>query len=215
MTAADLTLRQVYAASLRVHAHCLVAEGYARMDKATFARAQETVITGELVREMREYLESQDNAPTWAAYYTIQEDPPLNVEGRLGKDRPRVDIEFMRISPGPRPRLPFEAKRLNTSTGHNVSGYLGPEGLGCFISGRYPMTHDEAGMLGYVQSDSDEIWAERIAAALRTRKKEHRAVDPPFTHQDIHGSLRHTYLSHHLRNEGMAFSVNHVLLRFS
>lgn len=213
MTPAGPSLYQAYAASLRIHAHCLIAEGYARMDRAAFACAQEPVITGELVREMRAHLESADNASGWACYYAIHEDPPLNVEGRLGTARPRVDIEIMRISPGPRPRLPFEAKRLSASTGHNVSGYLGADGLGCFISGRYPMTHDEAGMLGYVQSDSEEIWAERIATALRG-KKECRAVDPRFAHQGIHASLRHTYLSRHLRSKGTAFAVHHVLLRF-
>jgi len=210
------SLFQAYLNSLRTHAHCLIAEGYARMEKAAFAVEQEPVITGELVRVMRAYLESEETAPSWAPYYTIHDDPPLSVGGRLGKARPRVDIEFERVVFGPRPRLCFEAKRLNTPTGHMVSGYLGEDGLGCFTSGRYPMTHGEAGMLGYVQSESEEIWAKRIEFALCKDKAKYGATDPSFSHQRMHSSLRHTYLSHHRRNKGAgAFLVHHVLLRFN
>ena len=79
LTAVGPSLYQAYAARLRVHAQCLIAEGYARMDKSACARAQEPVISGKLVREMRAYLESGDSAPTWASHYTIEGDPPLNV----------------------------------------------------------------------------------------------------------------------------------------
>ena len=216
MTLACTSLFQAYVISLRSHAHCLIAEGYARMEKTAFAGEQEPVITGELVREMRAYLESGGTGPSWAPYYTIHDDPPLTVGGRLGKARPRVDIEFERVISGPRPRLQFEAKRLNMLTGHTVSGYLGEEGLGCFTSGRYPITHGEAGMLGYVQSEDEEIWAERIRLALHNDKTKYSAKDPPFSHQRMHSSLRHTYLSHHRRNKGAGpFVVHHILLRFN
>ena len=79
----------------------------------------------------------------------------MNVQGKLGKSRPRVDIEFERVVRGKRPRLRFEAKRLNSATGHTVAKYLGEEGLGCFLSGKYPMMHAEAGMLGYVQGEDE------------------------------------------------------------
>jgi hypothetical protein len=58
MSAPTPTLAQTYAAALRGHALRLIAEGYARMDNAAFASAEEPAITGELVREMRAYLES-------------------------------------------------------------------------------------------------------------------------------------------------------------
>jgi hypothetical protein len=186
------------------------------MEKAAFAAEQEPAVTGELVREMRAYLESGATAPNWASYYTIHDDPPRIVGGKLGIARPRVDIEFERVVSGPRPRLQFEAKRLDTPTGHTVSGYLGKDGLGCFTSGRYPMTHHEAGMLGYVQSETEEIWADRIEHALLKEKAKYMAMDPPFSHQRVLSLLRYTYLSHHRRNRGAGpFVVHHVLLRFN
>jgi hypothetical protein len=210
------SLFQAYANRLCTHAHCLIAEGYARMEKAAFASELEPAITGELVRQMRAYLESGATAPTWAVFYTIHDDPPRSVVGKLGIARPRVDIEFERVVSGPRPRLQFEAKRLDTPTGHTVSGYLGKDGLGCFTSGRYPMTHHEAGMLGYVQSETEEIWADRIELALRKEKAKYMATDPPFSYQRLHSLLRYTYRSHHRQGKRPEFvTIHHILLRFN
>jgi hypothetical protein len=216
MTLPSPSLFQAYSNRLSAHAHCLIAEGYARMQKAAFATEQEPAITGELVRQMRAYLESSATAPNWAAYYTIHDDPPRSVGGKLGIARPRVDIEFERVVSGPRPRLQFEAKRLDRPTGHTVSGYLGKDGLGCFTSGRYPMTHHEAGMLGYVQSETEKIWANRIEFALLKEKAKYMATDPPFSHQRVHSLLRYTYLSHHCQDErAESVIIHHILLQFN
>jgi hypothetical protein len=209
------TLLQAYVDALREHAHWLIAEGYERMDKAAFAQAQEPAITGELVREMRSFLESGSGAPTWVSFFSIHDDPPLNVGGRLGRSRPRVDIEFERIAAGKRPRLRFEAKRLRSATRHTVARYLGEEGLGCFLTGKYPATHGEAGMLGYAQSDDEVTWAERIASRLSRDEAKYGTVPPPFAPQVVHAALRHTYVSHHLLAEGaVPIVIHHVMLRF-
>ncbi len=201
---------------MRRHAHHLIAEGYERMDSAAFTRAQEPAITGELVRQMRVFLESGSGAPHWVVYYAIHDDPPLEAGGRKGSARLRVDIEFERVVAGRRPRLRFEAKRLCTATGHTVAGYLGPDGIGCFLSGRYPTTHGEAGMLGYVQSDDEPAWAERIASRLARSHAEHRVASPAFAPQRLHAALLHTYVSHHLKGPtGHPLMVHHVLLRFA
>ncbi len=207
-------LLQSYVEVLRKHAHWLIAEGYGRMDSAAFAQAQEPAITGELVREMRAFLEL-DSAPAWVVYYAIHDDPPLDVDGKRGRSRPRVDIEFERVVAGSRPRLRFEAKRLCSATGHTVAGYLGPEGLGCFLSGKYPSTHGEAGMLGYVQSEDETTWAQLIASRLSRDGAQLGAVPPPFKPERIHAVLLHTYVSHHLlKPAAHHLLVYHVLLRF-
>jgi hypothetical protein len=209
------SLFQTYVDRLRTHAFCLIAEGYSRMDKSSFVSEEEPAITGELVREMRVFLES-DEAPSWACFYAIHDDPPLSVGNKLGKSRHRVDIEFERVIAGPRPRLRFEAKRLDTRTRHTVSDYLGNEGLGCFTSGRYPANHGEAGMLGYVQSENEETWADRIATALGKNKEKYMAIDPPFSQQILTISLPHIYLSHHsAKKPPNNASIYHVLLRFN
>ncbi|MCB1032820.1 MAG: hypothetical protein KDD47_03185 [Acidobacteria bacterium] len=186
------------------------------MDKRAFAEKQEPVITGELVREMRGYLESGPDAPDWATHYSIHDDPPLNAGGRQGKSRFRVDIEFERVGTGPRPRLQFEAKRLNSSTNHTVAGYLGVDGLGCFLSGRYPLTHGEAGMLGYVQSETEESWAEQIGARLDAEAEAFGTVPPSLAAKRIATGLDHTWISQHRRGlELDLMLVHHVLLRFA
>jgi hypothetical protein len=44
---------------------------------------------------------------------------------------------------------------------------LSAKGLGCFLSGSYAGTEQRGGMLGYVQSDDEHIWA---AKAWRQNK---------------------------------------------
>jgi hypothetical protein len=207
-------IRENYAMVLRFHAHALIAMGYGRMNASSFAAWEEPAITGELVRVTREFLES-DDAPAWAVYYSIGDDPPLNVPDRFGKSRPRVDIEFERTGVrGCRPRLRFEAKRLNKKTGHSVGAYLGSDGMGCFISGKYPLTHDEAGMLGYVQSENEEDWSNQIENILDEQRQKYSVVQPLYHQQKI-CSLQHTYVSHHYNVSCSAvILVHHILLRF-
>lgn len=209
------TLQQAYSEALRRHAHELIAAGYERMDHISFADEQEPAITGELVREIRAYLEVFEDAPPWARYYSVHDDPPLAAEGRLGRHRRRVDIEFERVSAGKRPRLRFEAKRLSSPTGHSTGGYLGEDGLGCFLSGAYPSTHGEAGMLGYVQSGSEEDWVRKIHDRLSEEPEAFGIVPPPMDRQEIAAALRHTWVSRHrVGGRDETIMVHHVMLRF-
>ncbi|MFH1137762.1 MAG: hypothetical protein V1816_16970 [Pseudomonadota bacterium] len=210
----NLDMRQIYVAQLRIHAHELIAGGYRLLDAPSFATQEETAITGELVRCMKEFMESNE-ASGWAVHYDIAEDPPLNVAGRLGKSRPRVDIEFLRTgAPGARPRLLFEAKRLQQSSGHTVGVYLGRDGLGCFLSGKYPITHGEAGMLGYIQSGSESEWSNKIEKALSDHGERYGVTPPAFQPRQL-CSLKHTYLSRHHGRQGSGYiTIHHVLLLF-
>lgn len=214
MSATSPNLFQAYAVAMCAHTLRLIAEGYARMDKARFADEQEPAITGALVERMRVYAEEDAHAPSWCAHYSIHDDPPLNVGQKLGKSRPRVDIEFERVASGKRPRLRFEAKRLNSATGHTVSMYLGKDGLGCFLSGKYPTTHAEAGMLGYVQSDDEDAWAGKISDTLSRDRKVYAVEEPAFCRQTPSIGVPHTYVSHHHTTHAPHTTVYHVLLRF-
>ena len=207
-------IRAAYAMALRIHAHELIAMGYKRMDSPLYVKLEEPAITGELVRIMRELIES-DDASDWAVYYSIGDDPPLNVAGKLGKSRPRVDIEFERTGVrGLRPRLRFEAKRLGKTPGHTVAAYLGADGMGCFISGKYPLTHNEAGMLGYLQSGSEKDWSDQIEGALAVKADKYCVAPPPYRQQKI-CTLEHTYVSrHHAAPQAGIIIINHVLLSF-
>ena len=212
---ADLAdMREVYVATLRIHAHKLISFGYKGMDRALYSDWEEPSLTGELVRSIREFMES-DDAPDWADYYSLADDPPLDAPDRFGKSRPRVDIEFEKTGVrGRRPRLRFEAKRLGKTKGHTISAYLGAEGMGCFISGKYPLTHNEAGMLGYIQSGQEKDWSEKIRKALKEKGDKYRVSSPPYNHQEI-CDLEHTYISYHqLKSGGPVITIHHLLLRF-
>ena len=206
-------LPNVYQRSLRTHAHELIAMGYQELQATHFASSQEPEITGELVRAMREILERM-SAPDWTVYYTIHDDPPLNVPGQRGKKRPRVDIEFERVIRGLRPCLRFEAKRLGKN--HGTRRYLGEDGLGCFTSGKYPLTHPEAGMLGYVQSQNEAAWAAKIEATLRQAPDAYRIADNELWEQHhITPHLVYTYRSkHHGPDLREDIHIFHTLLRF-
>jgi hypothetical protein len=206
-------MHAIYRKSLRRHAHELIAMGYQALCAEDFEKSQEPEITGELVRAMREVLE-KDTAPPWAEYYAIHDDPALNVPGKRGKTRPRVDIEFERVTHGIRPRLRFEAKRLGRNYG--VTKYLGADGLGCFTSGKYPLTHPEAGMLGYVQNRDEAVWASKLATALSQKPDTYWAIDDILWEQHrITPRLVHTYHSkHYCQALGEGIDIFHILLRF-
>lgn len=214
MNQAAPSLFEVYREALCEHAHHLLAQGHARMEKSDYVDAHEPVITGDLVCEMRAFLESGD-APDWAVHYSIHDDPPVASPDRGGKHRPRVDIEFERVEIGPRPRLRFEAKRLCESTRHRVGGYLGEEGLGCFLSGKYSTTHGEAGLLGYVQSGDAETWAAGIGARLRDEEI-YASVAPHLLRRASGDPLESSWTSRHLLSPGETLlTIHHVLLDFT
>ncbi len=206
-------LRDTYLRSLRKHAHELIAMGYHELSAEDYANSEEPTITGEMVRVMREILE-RESSPPWVEHYAIHDDPPLNVPDKQGKRRPRVDIEFERVNRGLRPRLRFEAKRLGKN--HRVGLYLGDDGLGCFTSGRYPLTHPEAGMLGYVQSDDEASWAAKIEAALRRTPARYSTTgDNVWDQNQITPQLVYTYRSrHHCQAWEEELQIFHILLRF-
>ena len=138
----------------------LIKMGYDLLGAVSFKDSEEPDITGELVKQIREVIQDR-SSPAWAWNFAVHDDPPVNVLGRLGKRRPRLDIELELTGRGPHPRYPFEAKRLSGNT-FGTRKYLGEGGLMDFLCGKYASKQSEAGMLGYVQSDTEEEWAIKI-----------------------------------------------------
>jgi hypothetical protein len=205
-----LPLHAVYIVELREHALALLWLGYARLKAPDFATAEEDEITGELVKEMNSALED-DRAPSWVEHYSVSEQVRSNTKGRRGKRRPIVDVELERHKRGPRPRLRFEAKRLCASSG--VSDYVGAEGLGAFLDGYYTRTHNEAGMLGYVQSQTEGHWADKLGKSL-IAPSYGITPDGNWLHMRIVASSPHTYQTIHTDHEGVRLFVFHSLLNF-
>jgi hypothetical protein len=126
----------------------LLLRGYARLNPSELQAAEEPHITGEIVRSVREALEATD-AESWMQNFDILDDPPQNIHGKFGKHRSRIDIEFVLVGRGRRPRFHIEAKRLYRA--RSVNEYFGNEGVGMFVAGTYAAGETSAGMLGYVR----------------------------------------------------------------
>jgi hypothetical protein len=206
----------VYHRSIAAQVHAIIEMGYARLIPSEFQHSEEPAITGELVRAMRMATEALD-APSWVRYYSVHDDPPLNTGERQGRRRRRVDIEFERVQFGLRPRFQFEAKRLYEAA--SVGHYIGQYGLGCFFAEEdaYAQDHAEAGMLGYVQTETEATWASRIQAGLAKSQAAYALRDGgEWQHVRLTPALSYTYCSKHDRlTPQPSLTVFHVFLRFN
>ncbi len=147
----------------------LIVRARQALDTSSLRNSEEPHITGLLVGHARELLEDENADPTFE-HLEIIDDPPQNdLPDRVGKGRPRIDIEFVRTGRGKRPRFHVEAKRLYRSD--SVNEYFAPGGLGMFLSGSYASQWPSAGMIGYVQNESSAGWLIRLLDGFAARKK--------------------------------------------
>ena len=139
-----------------------------RLSDRQLSMEEEPTITGLIVASAKELIEMEDAEP-WMEHVIVLDDPPQNDDtDRLGKGRPRIDIEFVETRKGLRPRFHVEAKRLYRS--NSVTEYLGQSGLGMFVSGSYASDWPSAGMLGYVQTDTCATWLSAIERGMKARE---------------------------------------------
>lgn len=140
---------------------------------------------------------------------------PIATSRRKGKHRKRLDIEIEGVRHGPRPRYPFEAKRLCKNT-HPIGVYLGPKGLGEFLAGNYAPEKNEAGMMGYVQSDTPAVWSKKARDKFETYSELVRACDDgAWSDTIILEGLAFCYRSkHHRATVGNPITLYHLFLVF-
>ena len=203
----------VYQLAFIKRCHEILGRGYQTLQATTLHESQETEITGELVKAMKQFLESTD-APPWTTHFFVADDPPQNAPGRLGKKRRRVDIEFEHAQHGPRPRLHFEAKRFHKSG--SVAEYLGDDGLSLFVKGEYAPNQNVGAMIGYVQEKQATEWIEQIRATLTASPERYgfRLV-PGLLKEDLTVHLADTHRSDHDRvTVGQPMAIYHTFLQF-
>jgi hypothetical protein len=203
----------LYRAAFIRNCHKLIARGYSELSPASFRDKQETEITGELIRSIKDVMQRPDS-PIWMDRFFVADDPPVNAPKRKGKSRRRVDIEIERGEHGRRPRLQFEAKRLYS--GSPVSQYLGADGMWLFISGDYAAGEVDGGMLGYVQEDTSENWAAKIAEAVNENALKYRVSEGGgFIAVGVIAGLDSTHRSCHRRLRNLEpITIHHTLLKF-
>jgi hypothetical protein len=195
--------------------YILLLSGYEVIRGEDLSREEETSITGELVRGVRQVLESEE-AEAWMQLFDLYDDPPQNIRGKLGRSRPRVDIEFVRLSGrGRRPRFHVEAKRLYRSD--SVKEYFGDNGLCCFIVGRYAANEAAGGMLAYVQTDTALKWSTRIKTGFAEKAGILRVVSgTSLAEADGLQDLGPLQVSHHHREPATLGQIDifHMLMDF-
>jgi hypothetical protein len=206
-----VALDVAYNRALRTHALILVALGYLRMTPKRFATSEEDDITGELTKEMKAVLED-DEAADWMQNYSVQEQVRSNTSGKEGKARPIVDIEFERHKRGRRPRFRFEAKRLGRN--HSAAAYFGDGGLEAFVTRYYDRTHEDAGMLGYVQSLDETKWSRKLSAQSAQRAL-FLGISEQWSVFVEEGCPAYTFRTRHRDQAGHDLEIFHVLLRFT
>lgn len=181
--------------SFVVKVHRLLSLGYQRLCNTKGAIAltseEEPTITGFLVTCMKEMKDRVD----WRL--RVEDDPPLNDDGRKGRSRPRIDIQVTKVGRGFEPRFQFEAKRLYLSG--SVSEYAGEKGLEALLTEYYAKGEPHAGMLGYVQQGTPDEWAEKIRKKLDANRQGY-GLDPTedcWSRRNDESNLAHSFSSHH------------------
>ena len=214
MSVSGNTLWSHYWSNFRFSVHQLLEWGYLDLKSTTMGRMEEEEITGCLVAAMQARL-ADPYAPDWTSHFSVKEDPPVHGSGRTGKRRQRTDIVIESAMPRVgRPHFVFEAKNLRGTKYYTARRYLGEHGLRRFLRGDYAAAYPEAGMLGYVQSDTVEHWKGKVQAALEkdaTGLQELR-LRGAIQAQVIRGGLPHEWVSEHDRHTGSPVLIYHVLL---
>lgn len=206
--------QDVYRSAFVHNCLALLVRARRQLTGTALASEEEPAITGLLVQRAKEIIES-DDAEQWMEHLEVLDDPPQNDQpGRRGKRRPRIDIEFVEVRRGPRPRFHVEAKRLYRHD--SVGEYMGTSGLGMFLEGAYASIWPSAGMLGYVQNRTCTEWLGEVGNRLvsgqttfRLCQEEHTFSSPDWPTE----GLENVKTSCHTRIDGLgSVRIFHLVL---
>jgi hypothetical protein len=208
----DLKYFRSFSNAFRIKAHTLISWGYrGSVSRIESDSHEETTITGYISEAINNRLRAFDY-PIWCEDFSVKENSPVEKEGCEGKYRPQPDLIIEGNMRG-RPQYVFEAKRLKKA-GYGIGKYLGEDGLGCFLNGKYAARYDEAAMLGYVQSDSPGYWQKEIQDKINQKKENLNLFSGP-QDTEIANDLPNEWLSVHKRESvKRLISIFHILLDF-
>jgi hypothetical protein len=212
------TPHRIHIEAFRCRCFYLIGQGYNVLNPLSLRDREEPDISGCLVASIEAFIQAPD-APEWVIHYSIKDDPPVNTQKKYGKSRPRADIAFEWVRRGKRPLFRLEAKWVGakkTSLGAK-KGYLGDEGIGCFLSGYYPVDIGYAGMLAYVHSEDEATWAVKIQEKLSEKAEQLRIQKfngQPWKRDESQEQF-HAFISIHSCPLPIGqLHITHLLLRF-
>lgn len=205
-----------FSASFIEQVHHLIYIGYedslSRIKVTDKKANEENSITGFIVEALGNRKRFFSPSPEWIKYYAFHDNSPRESDGRVGSDRTRADIIIEFNNEAGTPEFFFEAKRLKSGS-YSIGQYAGDDGMGCFINGDYASRYDEAGMLGYIQSDSIDVWQDKAQKKIDQDNIQLQLVDSQ-TPVTIHDKLAHEWVSTHQRKtlNSRAIKIYHILL---
>ena len=88
--------------------------------------------------------------------------------------------------------------------------------MGEYLVGNYARDSHEAGMLGYVQTDTASVWAKKLASAIEANDSALSVTpDGKWAGVEVVAKLDHTYLTKHERpTVQKTITLYHLLLSF-
>jgi hypothetical protein len=200
--------------------HRLLQAGYTSMsDKelSHFSLCDEPTITAGLKMKIEQLLDGRkvtgisrawsvvDEAPESAPHLPLHKQPPA-------KKMKRIDLK-LRYS-GLRKALyfRFEAKKL-ASSGDYAGLVSREDGLGRFLRRVYGREDQAGGLLGYIQTESPEIHAERVRTALAADPKKYR-VNASWTVWSWKSGPECCFRAVHSRERGSVIVIFYSFLLF-
>jgi hypothetical protein len=202
--------------------HCLLQAGYATItprDLARFNLKNEPDITAGLAMRIQQLIDERrvpsigrawsvaDNCPENKTHLPLSKQPPA-------KRRKLPDLKFRYGGQREVLYFRFEAKKLaGTGDYNDLISY--EDGLGRFLRKVYGREDQAGGLLGYVQTESPEIHAERARADLVAKPKKYR-VHPSghWTAVNWKNGPKCSFRVVHLRERGSVIVIFYSFLAF-
>jgi hypothetical protein len=207
-----------YLIELREDAHLLLAWGYADARSKLLTARDEYDLTGFLADAMDSRI-NNPQTPERFSFYSVHNERPIGPKNEQGKDRPKLDIQIERCGIRPKPSYTFEAKRLRddakASPSSCLAHYLGDDGVGRFVAGRYEGKSIEAAMLGCIQAHNAAFWMGRITqqfeADARSGERRFNILEE-FQRCSIILELPDEGFTVHLRPDGSKIRLLHIFI---
>jgi hypothetical protein len=206
----NLLTWNAYNYGFRRDSHQLLAWGHQDALPQIHCDLMEEEITGLIVAAIEQRLDDP-TTPEKFDRYSVDEEKPIAIEGRTGKNRRRLDLVVVSGQSRPRPKYIFEAKRLRKN-GYPIGKYIGEDGLQCFSKGVYASQYPEAAMVAYIQSDTASYWEKELK---RTINDDLSCTKQPSEKVSVVESIPDVWISQHKREQSSSIIVYHIFLNCS
>ncbi len=207
-----------YLAVLREDAHLLLAWSHTDTRRELPKARDEYDITGLLAEAMERRI-NDPLTPERFTLYSVHNERPISPNAQLGKSRPKLDIQIERCGVRPKRCYTFEAKRLRdddrASASDSLAHYMGEDGVGRFVAGRYEAEDTEAAMVGCVQARNSEFWLDLFTRAFVDERASGRSrlnIVEQFQRCKIIPELPDEASTVHRRLSGSTIRLLHIFL---